>query len=68
VCRKGGCRTRDSQQKVSDARKVRGSQDLTGMILAKIPNKGEREPAQTISIGKAWPPIEGLGHTAFLKF
>jgi hypothetical protein len=38
------------------------------MILAKIPNKGEREPAQTISIGKAWPPIEGLGHTAFLKF
>ena len=34
--------TRGSQQKVPDARKVKGSQDLTGMI-AEIPNKGKRE-------------------------
>ena len=33
-----------SHQKSPDARDPRGSQDPTGMTLAKIPNKGEREP------------------------
>ena len=40
-----------SNQKVPDARKARGSQDPTGMTLAEIPNKGEREPVETISRG-----------------
>jgi hypothetical protein len=40
-----------SHQKVPDARKARGSQDPTGMTLVEIPNKGEREPVETISRG-----------------
>jgi hypothetical protein len=37
-----------SQQKVPEARYARGCQDQTGMTLAEIPNKGEREPVETI--------------------
>jgi hypothetical protein len=32
-----------------NARDPRGSQDASGMTLAKIPNKGEREPFENIS-------------------
>lgn len=39
--RKHLCGCYKIHQKVPDARKTRGSQDLTGMTLAKIPNKGE---------------------------
>jgi hypothetical protein len=38
-------------RKVPDAKKARGSQDPTGMALAEIPNKGERQPVETISRG-----------------
>jgi hypothetical protein len=49
LCSCGGWGTGGSHQKVSDARKARGSQDPTGMMtLAEIPNKGEREPVETI--------------------
>jgi hypothetical protein len=37
-----------SQQKVPDAKKAKGSQDTTGMILAEIPSKGQRELVETI--------------------
>jgi hypothetical protein len=37
-----------SQQKVPEARKARGFQDSTGMILAEIPFKGESESVETI--------------------
>ena len=37
-----------SNQEVPDARKARASQDPTGMTLAEIPNKGERETIETI--------------------
>ena len=40
-----GVATRQSQI----PRKARGSQDPTGMTLAEIPNKVEREPVETIS-------------------
>jgi hypothetical protein len=40
-----------SHQKVPDARKARDSQDPTGMTLAEIPNKEEKEPVETISRG-----------------
>jgi hypothetical protein len=40
-----------SQQKVPDAKKTRGFQDPIRMTLAEIPNKGEREPVETISRG-----------------
>ena len=40
-----------SHQKVPNAREARGSQDPTGLTLAKIPNKGEIEPVETISSG-----------------
>jgi hypothetical protein len=40
-----------SHQKVPDARKARGSQDLTEKTLAEIPNKWQREPGETISTG-----------------
>ena len=36
---------------VPDTRKAKSSQDPTRMTLAKIPNKGEREPVETISRG-----------------
>jgi hypothetical protein len=39
----------DSHQQVPDARKARGPQDPTEMRLAKIPNKREGEPIETIS-------------------
>jgi hypothetical protein len=38
-------------QKVPDARKVRDSQDITGITLAEIPNKGESEPIEIIFRG-----------------
>jgi hypothetical protein len=38
-------------EKVPDARRAKGSQDPMGMTLAKIPNKGDREPVETISRG-----------------
>jgi hypothetical protein len=40
-----------SYQQVPDAKKARGSQDLRGMRLAEMPNKGEGEPLETISRG-----------------
>jgi hypothetical protein len=40
-----------SNQKVSDARKARSSQDPTGMTSAEIPHRGKREPVETISRG-----------------
>jgi hypothetical protein len=43
-------------QKVPDARKARASQDPMGMILAKIPHKGEVETVVTISRSSAWSP------------
>ena len=39
----GRWRVEGSHEKVSDARKARGSQDPMGMTLAEIPNKGEGE-------------------------
>jgi hypothetical protein len=38
-------------QQVPDSRKARGSQDLTGMRLVEMPNKGEGEPVETIPRG-----------------
>jgi hypothetical protein len=55
VCSNGGWETRGSYQKIPDAWKARGSQDSTGMTLAEIPNKGEREPVQTTSRGMKSP-------------
>ena len=40
-----------ANKKVSDDRRARGSQDTTGMTLAEIPNKEEKEPVETISRG-----------------
>ena len=37
------------------------------MTLAEIPNKGEREPVETISRGWAWPLIEGWDHPPISK-
>ena len=51
VCSSGGLGVASSHQKVMDDRKARGSQDPTGMKLAEIPNKVEREPIDTISNG-----------------
>jgi hypothetical protein len=47
VCRGTGV----SKQKVPDARKARASQDLTGMVLAEIPHKGDTDPVKIISRG-----------------
>jgi hypothetical protein len=49
VCSNGGWGAGGSNQKVSDARKARASQDPTGMTLAEIPQKWEGEPVETIS-------------------
>jgi hypothetical protein len=49
VCNNGRWRAGGSHQQVSDARKARGSQDPTGMTLAEIPNKCEKEPVENIS-------------------
>jgi hypothetical protein len=38
-------------QQIPDARKLKGSQDPTGMRLAEMLNKGEGEPVETISRG-----------------
>lgn len=46
-----GWGTGGSHKKVPDARKARGSQNLTGLTLAEIPNKGAREPVETICRG-----------------
>jgi hypothetical protein len=35
-------------QNVPDARKARGSQNPTGMLLAELSNKREREPVEII--------------------
>jgi hypothetical protein len=48
---KGEGGTGSSHYKVPDARDPRGSKDPTGRTLAEIPNKGEREPVETISRG-----------------
>ena len=40
-----------SNDKMPGARKARDSQDLTGMRLAEMPNKGEAEPVENISRG-----------------
>ena len=43
-----GIGNRGNQQKVPDVKKARGSQDPMGITLAEIPNKGEREPVETL--------------------
>ena len=48
VCNNRGWETGSSQQKVSDDRNTRGAQDPMGMIVAEIPNKGERKPVDHI--------------------
>jgi hypothetical protein len=54
----GGC-----HQKIPDAMKARGSQDSMGMILAKLSNKWERVPVETICRGLAWPQLrKGTNH------
>lgn len=40
-----------NHQQVPEARKVRGSQDPTGVTLAEMLNKREGEPVETISRG-----------------
>jgi hypothetical protein len=47
----GGWGTGSSHQQVPDSRKTRGSQDPMGMRFAEMPNTGEGEPVETISIG-----------------
>jgi hypothetical protein len=42
-------RTEGNLQKVPDARKARGFQGPTRMILAEITNKEEREPGETVT-------------------
>jgi hypothetical protein len=56
ICSNGGWRTGSRNQKVPDARKVRASQDPTGMILAEISHEGEGEPVETRSRGWALAP------------
>jgi hypothetical protein len=56
-----------SQQKVPDTWNGRGSQDTLRITLAEIPNKGEREPVETITRGEAWPLVEGWIHPPFSK-
>jgi hypothetical protein len=51
MCSNGGWGTGANNQKVPDARKARASQNPMGMTLAEIPNKGEKEPIETISRG-----------------
>jgi hypothetical protein len=46
---------------------ARGSQDPVEMMLAEIPNKGEKEPVETISSEYAWPSVEGWGHPSISK-
>jgi hypothetical protein len=51
VCINVGLEIGGSHQQVPDARKARGLQDQTGMILVEMPNKEEGEPVETISRG-----------------
>jgi hypothetical protein len=51
MSRSEGWGTGGSKQKVPGSRKVRFSQDPTGMTLAEIPYKGEGEHVQNISRG-----------------
>jgi hypothetical protein len=51
VCSNGDGEQGVSYQKVPDAMKARGSQDLPRMRLVKMPNKEKGEPVQTISRG-----------------
>ena len=56
---------RDSQQKVPDSRKARGSQDPKGMTLSEIPNKGEREPVEKYPQVKHDPRLRnGVTHAS----
>jgi hypothetical protein len=52
-----------SNQKVSDARKARASQDPMGMTLAEIPCKREEEPVEV----RHNPPVERWGHLPISK-
>jgi hypothetical protein len=56
-----------SHQQVPDARKARSSQDPTGMIFPEMPNKGEGEPVESISRGKARPQVGEWGHLLISK-
>jgi hypothetical protein len=38
------------------------------MTLAEIPNKGELEPIEIISVGYARPPIGGWNHSLISQF
>ena len=40
-----------SQEQVPDAKKAIGSEDPTGMGLAEMPKKWERDPLETIFMG-----------------
>ena len=51
VCSNGGWGTGVSHEKAPDSKEARHSQDPKWMTLAKIPNKGEVEPVETISSG-----------------
>jgi hypothetical protein len=48
LCSNGEWGTGDNHQQVINVRKARGYQNTTGMRLAEISNKGEREPVETI--------------------
>ena len=52
-------------QKVPDAKEARGSQDSTGMTLAKISNSREVEPEETTSSRQTCPHVEGWGQPLF---
>jgi hypothetical protein len=51
MCSNGRWGTEGSPQQIPDARKARGSQNPTGMILAEMPNTGVGELVKTISRG-----------------
>ena len=38
------------------------------MRFAEMPNKGDREPVETISKGETRAPVEGWGHTLISQF
>ena len=48
MCSNGGWGTGGSKQKILDGRKARGFKYPMEMTLAEIPNKGKREPVETI--------------------
>jgi hypothetical protein len=55
-------------QKVPDPNEERSSQDPTGMTLAEIPNKGERELVEITS--RVWygPPVKNWATHTSQKF